>query len=126
MAINLAKYNTKIKSEAGVEVEIVDPETGKATGVTIKIIGPDSKKARDNQKRLVEMGDTITEQDQAEFLAELVIGWKGVGYQIDDMSDEVEELPLNKENVLMLLNEVDHIAPQIASAFRNRKLFMRG
>lgn len=125
MAINLAKYNTKVKSEAGVDVKLIDPETGEDSGITVKILGPDSAKAREIQKR-IQVAEGLTEQDHAELLAELVVGWKGVGYQIDDMSEEVEELPLTKENVTMLLTNVDHIAPQIAAAFQNRKLFMRG
>ena len=133
--MNLAKYDTKEKSEAGIEVELTDPVTGEDIGVFLTILGPDSSKAREIQKKVADRArlnamrakrnKNTEDDDGVDLVAELVIGWRGMQFDPKSETDDVPELAFSKENVLMVLRALPWIAAQVTDAFQDRSLFMK-
>ena len=70
--------------EAGIEVEILDPNTGEPSGALLTIVGPDSRRARRARQeaiqKLLEKGEGKVDGSEltTEILCRLVISWTGI------------------------------------------------
>lgn len=115
--------------DRGREFDLLDPVTGKATGITLRIAGPDS--ATQSRARLqmvddlAEMADdegrvsaAHREKARLNSLARCVLGW--------DIKEDGESVPFNHANVLRLLRAAHWVQSQVdgfasdRSAFRGR------
>lgn len=92
--------------DKGKEFELADPVTGRPTGITMRICGPDSETA--NRARLALMDELAEmadhngqvsadnrEKARLNCLARLVVGWT--------IEENGEPVPFNHKNVLRLL-----------------------
>lgn len=113
--------------DRGREFELRHPETGDATGIKLRIVGPDS--ATQGRARL-QMADDLAaaaddegrvnaasrEKARLNCLARCVVGW--------DVEEAGEPLPFNHANVLRLLKAATWVQAQVDAFAGDRRTFM--
>ena len=121
------KLCTKESHEKGAEVEIFDPASGESTEVFIHVLGPDSKAWRTAIKEQTKAaiarksdGEEVSFEDcEAELLAAVTIGWRGISRNGDD-------LPFSKEDCITLYRSAPYILDQVNQFVGNRVNFTKG
>lgn len=117
---------TKSSHEDGADMPVLNPYTGKETGVTIKLLGVDSSQyqyemKRQRNKMVAILGDKgeVSPEDEVkseiEQLACVTIGWEGV--------DDVE---FSQEACIKLYTESPPVRNQVERFISNRKNFTKG
>ncbi len=112
--------------ESGVPVVLLHPGTGAEVGVTITVAGPDSKLAKNAERRMIDgrikgrkVKQLTAEELQVEGLKKLaacVISWDG-------MLDQGKAIECNTENVLWVFGMCPWIAEQVAETAGDRAAF---
>ena len=115
--------------EEGVTVEIVHPGNGDDLGLTFVVAGPDSKLAKNAERRMIDRrlkGRKVKQLTADELqneglkkLAACVISWEG-------MSEGGKSLECNTENVLRVFGICPWIAEQVAETAGDRAAFFTG
>ncbi len=112
--------------EAGVSVSLIHPGTGDDLGVTIVVAGPDSKLAKNAERRLMDRrikGRKVKQLTAAELQEE---GLKKLAIQViswDGMIENGKVLECNAENVLRVFDLCPWIAEQVAETASDRAAF---
>ena len=87
MTFDLAKLDTAKVAEEGAELRVAHPTTGEDLGITITLIGTDSKTFRDIsksrataslKKKTREIDLDQNESDAVDLLAKCTKGWSGI------------------------------------------------
>lgn len=112
--------------DRGREFELVDPVTGKPTGIRLRIAGPDS--ATQNRARLRLSDDLaaladpngqvsaeLREKLRLKCLAACVLGW--------DIEEDGQPVPFNQGNVIRLLAAAAWVQAQVDDFASNRAAF---
>lgn len=112
--------------DRGRDFDLLDPVTGKAVGITVRIAGPDS--ATQARARLQMMDDLAEladgegrvsainrEKARLNSLARCVLGW--------DVKEDGEPVPFTHGNVLRLLKAATWVQAQIDSFASDRAAF---
>ena len=126
---DLSSFDDVVKvQEEGYDLDILHPISGEAIGITIRIAGPDSARARRaanrsiNESMRAQRLKRPTAEDayarSLQHLAGLVVEWSGV------MLDG-QELPPSNENCLLVFTRFPWIANQVDVAANDRSLFTR-
>jgi len=127
--MDLAQFDLKEAANVGIDVYLVHPATGetleddKGKNISIKILGRDSAKWQQAQKRNAaknankyrngKVPDNEVERQVRELLAECTLSWSGIVYN-------EESLKCNKENALMIYDKRSWIAEQVLEAGADR------
>lgn len=127
--MDLAQFDLKEAANVGIDVYLVHPATGetleddKGKNISIKILGRDSAKWQQAQKRNAaknankyrngKVPDNEVERQVRELLAECTLSWSGIVYN-------EESLKCNKENALMIYDKRSWIAEQVLEAAADR------
>lgn len=115
--------------DRGRDFDLVDPVTGKPTGITLRIAGPDSAtQARARLQLaddLAEAADDIgrvsaanREKARLNCLARCVLGW--------DVKEDGEPVPFSHANVLRLLRAAVWVQAQVDAFASDRAAFRGG
>jgi hypothetical protein len=129
LAMNLNDIEADAQDQdRGREFELLDPVTGKATGIKLRIAGPDS--ATQSRARLQLTDDlagaaddeghinaAAREKARLNCLARCVLGW--------DVQEDGTALPFNQANVLRLLKAAAWVHAQV-DAFAGDRAAFRG
>jgi len=112
--------------DRGREFELVDPVTGKVTGITLRIAGPDSE--TQNRARLAladaladhaddqgRVSAAVRERLRIECLAACVLGW--------NVSEAGEPVPFSQTNVIRLLRAATWVQAQVDAFAADRAAF---
>lgn len=112
--------------DRGREFDLLDPVTGKATGITLRIAGPDS--ATQARARLQMVDDLADAADEAgrvsagarekarlNTLARCVLGW--------DVKEDGQPVPFTHANVLRLLRAAHWVQAQVDGFASDRAAF---
>lgn len=109
--------------EAGSDIVITDPRTGKDTDFVITVMGVDSKAFRKANgaamRKVLMQKDIDTDSETAEVLASITLGWKG-------LTDNGEEVEFSKDKAIALYTNAPYIADQVNVFIGNRKNFTKG
>lgn len=131
-AVDLSGLSKHVeKQEAGIDVVLKGMDGETPLGVTIRVAGPDSKRAQQANEEItdemIDEGEGNTRLKARErtrraiqFLAKLTIGWEPA-IVIDG-----EELKYSEENAIKLYTRFKFIRDQVDVAAGNRKRFMQG
>ena len=127
--MDLAQFDLKEAANSGISVDIAHPITGetleddKGKSISIKILGRDSAKWQQAQKRNAaknankyrngKVPDAEVERQVRDLLAECTVSWSGIVY-----NEEV--LKCSKENALMIYEKRSWIAEQMLEAAADR------
>jgi hypothetical protein len=127
--MDLAQFDLKEAANSGITVDLTHPITGetleddKGKNISIKILGRDSAKWQQAQKRNAaknankyrngKVPDAEVERQVRDLLAECTISWSGIVY-----NEEV--LKCTKENALMIYEKRTWIAEQMLEAAADR------
>ena len=127
--MDLAQFDLKEAANSGITVDLTHPITGetleddKGKNISIKILGRDSAKWQQAQKRNAaknankyrngKVPDAEVERQVRDLLAECTISWSGIVY-----NEEV--LKCSKENALMIYEKRSWIAEQMLEAAADR------
>jgi len=127
--MDLAQFDLKEAANSGITVDLTHPITGetledeKGKNISIKILGRDSAKWQQAQKRNAaknankyrngKVPDAEVERQVRDLLAECTVSWSGIVY-----NEEV--LKCNKENALMIYEKRTWIAEQMLEAAADR------
>lgn len=127
--MDLAQFDLKEAANSGISVDLAHPITGetleddKGKSISIKILGRDSAKWQQAQKRNAaknankyrngKVPDAEVERQVRDLLAECTVSWSGIVY-----SEEV--LKCSKENALMIYEKRSWIAEQMLEAAADR------
>lgn len=112
--------------DRGREFEMIDPVTGMATGITLRIAGPDSATQTRARLQLVddlaEMADdegrvnaAAREKARLNSLARCVLGW--------EISEDGQPVPFTHANVLRLLKAATWVQSQVDGFASDRAAF---
>ncbi|MDB6179546.1 hypothetical protein PAF17_18915 [Paracoccus sp. Z330] len=115
--------------DRGRDFDLLDPVTGKATGITLRIAGPDSAtQARARLQMMDDLADmadgegrvsaTNREKARVNSLARCVLGW--------DVKEDGEPVPFTHANVVRLLRAATWVQAQIDSFASDRVAFRGG
>ena len=127
--MDLAQFDLKEAANSGISVDLAHPITGetleddKGKSINIKILGRDSAKGQQAQKRNAaknankyrngKVPEAEVERSLREILAECTVSWSNIVY-----NEEV--LKCSKENALMLYEKRSWIAEQVLEAAADR------
>lgn len=115
--------------DRGRECEIVDPVTGRPTGITFRIAGPDSEtqhRARLHlADHLAELADHTgrvkaadREKARIDSLARCVLGWSII--------EDGQQVPFNHANVVRVLSAATWLQAQVDAFAGDRAAFREG
>lgn len=127
--MDLAQFDLKEAANSGISVDLAHPITGetleddKGKSISIKILGRDSAKWQQAQKRNAaknankyrngKVPDAEVERQVRDLLAECTVSWSGIVY-----NEEI--LKCSKENALMIYEKRSWIAEQVLEAAADR------
>lgn len=127
--MDLAQFDLKEAANSGITVDLAHPITGetleddKGKSISIKILGRDSAKWQQAQKRNAaknankyrngKVPDAEVERQVRDLLAECTLSWSGIVY-----NEEI--LKCSKENALMIYEKRSWIAEQVLEAAADR------
>jgi hypothetical protein len=127
--MDLAQFDLKEAANSGISVDLAHPITGetleddKGKSINIKILGRDSAKWQQAQKRNAaknankyrngKVPEAEVERQVRDLLAECTVSWSGIVY-----NEEV--LKCSKENALMIYEKRSWIAEQVLEAAADR------
>ena len=127
--MDLAQFDLKEAANSGISVDLAHPITGetleddKGKSISIKILGRDSAKWQQAQKRNAaknankyrngKVPDAEVERQVRDLLAECTVSWSGIVY-----NEEI--LKCSKENALMIYEKRSWIAEQMLEAAADR------
>lgn len=126
MTFDLAKLDTSKVAEEGAELRVAHPTTGEDLGITITLIGTDSKTFRDIskiratmalKKKSREIDLDQNEQDSIELLARCTKGWSGI-------TENGKDIPFNHENAVELYTKYLWLREQIDRFMADRSNFL--
>ena len=126
MTFDLAKLDTAKVAEEGAELRVAHPTTGEDLGITITLIGTDSKTFRDIsksrataslKKKTREIDLDQNEQDSIELLARCTKGWSGI-------TENGKDIPFNHENAVQLYTKYLWLREQIDRFMADRSNFL--
>ena len=126
MTFDLAKLDTAKVAEEGAELRVAHPTTGEDLGITITLIGTDSKTFRDIsksrataslKKKTREIDLDQNEQDSIELLARCTKGWSGI-------TENGKDIPFNHENAVELYTKYVWLREQIDRFMADRSNFL--
>lgn len=114
--------------DRGREFELLDPVTGKPTGITLRIAGPDSATQARARLAMVDelaagaddegrVNAAAREKARLNTLARCVLGW--------DIKEDGEPVPFNHANVVRLLRAALWVQAQV-DAFASDRAAFRG
>lgn len=109
--MELTTLYTREKANAGAEIQIREPGTGKKTDFFIKVVGTASDKWT-NMKRSLRVaaftakGKEELPMNEAEMLAEAVLDWRG-------LVNDGKPVPFTKENAVALFTEAPEVFDQV-------------
>lgn len=114
--------------DRGRDFDLVDPVTGKPTGISLRIAGPDSATQARARLQMVddlaEMADetgrvsaAMREKARINSLARCVLGW--------DVKEDGEPVPFNHANVVRFLRAATWVQAQV-DAFASDRAAFRG
>lgn len=109
--MDLSELSTTEAHEEGAEVNILNPNTGDKTDVYIKVLGPDSKEWRKQQKKQtahylksLRSGEETDDTDLTiDSLVAVTIGWRGIskdGKPLEFSRAECKNLYTNSPRVM--------------------------
>lgn len=112
--------------DRGRDFDLLDPVTGKATGITVRVAGPDSAtQARARLQMMDDLADMADnegrvsaadrEKARVNSLARCVLGW--------DIQEDGEPVPFTHGNVVRLLRAATWVQAQIDSFASDRAAF---
>lgn len=112
--------------DRGREFELLDPVTGEATGIKLRVAGPDSATQHraqlalaDDLAELADLDGRVSaaprEAARLNSLARCVLGW--------DVSENGEPVPFSQENVLRLLRASRWVREQVDGFASDRAAF---
>ena len=127
--MDLAQFDLKEAANSGISVDLAHPITGetleddKGKSISIKILGRDSAKWQQAQKRNAaknankyrngKVPEAEVERQVRDLLAECTVSWSGIVY-----NEEV--LKCSKEDALMIYEKRSWIAEQVLEAAADR------
>ena len=126
MTFDLAKLDTAKVAEEGAELRVAHPTTGEDLGITITLIGTDSKTFRDIskiratmalKKKTREIDLDQNEQDSIELLARCTKGWSGI-------TENGKEVAFNHENAVDIYTKYLWLREQIDRFMVDRSNFL--
>ena len=126
MTFDLAKLDTAKVAEEGAELRVAHPTTGEDLGITITLIGTDSKTFRDIsksraaaslKKKTREIDLDQNESDAVELLAKCTKGWSGI-------TENGKEVVFNYDNAVQLYTKYLWLREQIDRFMADRSNFL--
>ena len=126
MTFDLATLDTAKVAEEGAELRVAHPTTGEDLGISITLIGTDSKTFRDIskiratmalKKKTREIDLDQNEQDSIELLARCTKGWSGI-------TENGKDIPFNHENAVQLYTKYLWLREQIDRFMADRSNFL--
>ena len=126
MTFDLATLDTAKVAEEGAELRVAHPTTGEDLGITITLIGTDSKTFRDIsksrataslKKKSREIDLDQNEQDSIELLARCTKGWSGI-------TENGKDIPFTHENAVKLYTKYLWLREQIDRFMADRSNFL--
>lgn len=126
MSFDLAKLDTAKVAEEGAELHVAHPTTGEDLGITITLIGTDSKTFRDIsksrataslKKKTREIDLDQNESDAVELLARCTKGWSGI-------TENGKDIPFGHENAVELYTKYLWLREQIDRFMADRSNFL--
>ena len=126
MSFDLAKLDTAKVAEEGAELRVAHPTTGEDLGITITLIGTDSKTFRDIsksrataslKKKTREIDLDQNEQDSIELLARCTKGWSGI-------TENGKDIPFGHENAVEIYTKYLWLREQIDRFMADRSNFL--
>lgn len=115
--------------DRGAWFDLLDPVTGKATGIRLKVAGPDSEAQNRARLRLSDdLSDAADaegrvtpearERARIESLARCVMDW--------ELSENDDPLPISHANIVRLLKAANWVQAQVDSFASDRAAFRKG
>ena len=126
MTFDLAKLDTAKVAEEGAELRVAHPTTGEDLGITITLIGTDSKTFRDIskiratmalKKKTREIDLDQNESDAVELLAKCTKGWSGI-------TENGKDIPFSYDNAVQLYTKYLWLREQIDRFMADRSNFL--
>lgn len=126
MTFDLAKLDTAKVAEEGAELRVAHPTTGEDLGITITLIGTDSKTFRDIsksrataslKKKTREIDLDQNESDAVELLAKCTKGWSGI-------NENGKEVAFSYDNAVQLYTKYLWLREQIDRFMADRSNFL--
>ena len=126
MTFDLAKLDTAKVAEEGAELFVAHPTTGEDLGITITLIGTDSKTFRDIsksrataslKKKTREIDLDQNESDAVELLAKCTKGWTGI-------TENGKEVAFSYDNAVQLYTKYLWLREQIDRFMADRANFL--
>ena len=126
MTFDLAKLDTAKVAEEGAELRVAHPSTGEDLGITITLIGTDSKTFRDIsksrataslKKKTREIDLDQNESDAVELLAKCTKGWTGI-------TENGKEVAFSYDNAVQLYTKYLWLREQIDRFMADRANFL--
>ena len=126
MTFDLATLDTSKVAEEGAELLVSHPTTGEDLGITITLIGTDSKTFRDIsksrataslKKKTREIDLDQNESDAVELLAKCTKGWSGI-------TENGKDIPFGHENAVELYTKYLWLREQIDRFMADRSNFL--
>lgn len=116
--------NSAADQDRGSELELLNPATGEATGIKLRIAGPDSETQRRArlymQDELIDAGSSIDaavrEKIALRMLAACILGW--------EIKQDGKDLPLTTRAAMQLLG-VSWVREQVDSFAASRDQYLR-
>ncbi|SFP62896.1 hypothetical protein [Tranquillimonas alkanivorans] len=114
--------------DRGRDFDLLDPVTGKPTGITFRVAGPDSAtqhrarlKLADDMAEMADADGRVTAVDREKLriacLAACVLGW--------DIEEDGEPVPFSQKNVIRVLSSAQWVQAQV-DAFASDRAAFRG
>ena len=126
MSFDLAKLDTAKVAEEGAELRVAHPTTGEDLGITITLIGTDSKTFRDIsksrataslKKKTREIDLDQNESDAVELLAKCTKGWSGI-------TENGKEVAFSYDNAVRIYTKYLWLREQIDRFMADRSNFL--
>ena len=126
MSFDLAKLDTAKVAEEGAELRVAHPTTGEDLGITITLIGTDSKTFRDIsksrataslKKKTREIDLDQNESDAVDLLAKCTKGWSGI-------TENGKEVAFSYDNAVQLYTKYLWLREQIDRFMADRSNFL--
>ena len=126
MTFDLAKLDTAKVAEEGAELRVAHPTTGEDLGITITLIGTDSKTFRDIsksrataslKKKTREIDLDQNESDAVDLLAKCTKGWSGI-------TENGKQVAFSYDNAVQLYTKYLWLREQIDRFMADRANFL--
>ena len=126
MTFDLAKLDTAKVAEEGADLHVAHPTTGEDLGITITLIGTDSKTFRDIskssataslKKKTREIDLDQNESDAVDLLAKCTKGWAGI-------TENGKEVAFSYDNAVQLYTKYLWLREQIDRFMADRSNFL--